>query len=166
MVNDADRAVRYRRYGDLIVRLRQHMLVKITEVAGILKCIYLPVAVLEPLIQAGDPVNQHRRMSRRPARRYNVFASTGPRSDLDVIENGLQFPLALHAQTSEFLNQRTKGLSPQSVQQTDHVQPPSSPTDRRARAGKAVIHWSEFQIYCGDEHPRSPTALLPPWVGR
>src|SRR5215216_4927752 len=103
------------------------MPVKITEVARILKCIYLPVAVLEPLIQAGDPVNQHRRMSRRPAGGYNVFASTGARSDLDAIQNGIQFRVPIHAQTSEFLNQRTKSLSPRSVQQTDHVQPPSSP---------------------------------------
>jgi hypothetical protein len=32
------------------------MPVKITEVTGILKRIYLPGAVLKPLIQAGDPV--------------------------------------------------------------------------------------------------------------
>jgi hypothetical protein len=98
------------------------MLVKITEVTSILKRIYLPVAVLEPLIQAGDPVNQHRCMSRRPAGGHNVFASTGTRSDLDAIKNGIQFRVAVHAQTSEFLNQRTKGLSPRSVQQTDHTQ--------------------------------------------
>ena len=60
VLNDADRAVRHRRYSDFIVRFRQHMLVKITEVTGILKRIYLPVAVLKPLIQAGDPVQQHR----------------------------------------------------------------------------------------------------------
>jgi hypothetical protein len=36
------------------------MLVEITEVARILKCVYLPVAVPKPLIQAGDPVHQHR----------------------------------------------------------------------------------------------------------
>jgi hypothetical protein len=60
VLNDADRAVRNRRYSNFIVRIRQHMLVKITEITRILKCIYLPVAVVEPLIQAGDPVNQHR----------------------------------------------------------------------------------------------------------
>src|SRR5215216_3384511 len=50
-------------------------------------------------------------MSRRPAGGYNVFASTGARSDLDAIQNGIQFRVAVHAQTSEFLNQRTKSLS-------------------------------------------------------
>jgi hypothetical protein len=49
-------------------------------------------------------------MSRRPVGGYNVFASTGARSDLDAIQNGIQFRVAIHAQTSEFLDQRTKGL--------------------------------------------------------
>jgi hypothetical protein len=60
VLNDADRAARDRRYSDFIVRFGQHMLVKITEVTRILKCIYLPIAVLKPLIQAGDPLHQHR----------------------------------------------------------------------------------------------------------
>src|SRR5882672_2553304 len=50
-------------------------------------------------------------MSRRPARGDDVFASTGGRSHLDAIQNGIQFHVAVHAQTSEFLNQRTKGPS-------------------------------------------------------
>jgi polar amino acid transport system substrate-binding protein len=33
-------------------------------------------------------------MSRRPARRYNVFASTGTRSHFDAIQNGIQFRVA------------------------------------------------------------------------
>jgi hypothetical protein len=138
VVNDTDRAVRYRCYSDFIVHFRQHMLVKITEVTGILKRIYLPGAVLEPLIQAGDSVNQHRRMSRRPAGGYNVFASTDTRSDLDAIQNGIQFRVAVDAQTSEFLDQRIKGLSPRWVQQTDHVQLPSSP-HRTNSAGTSHI---------------------------
>src|SRR5215216_3329441 len=85
-------------------------------------------------------------MSRRPAGGYNVFASTGARSDLDAIHNGIQFRVAVHAQTSEFLNQRTKSLSPRSVQQTGHTQ----------------LHKSE--ILGRDEHRRSRPALLPPWL--
>jgi hypothetical protein len=141
VLNDADRAVRHRRYSDFIVRFRQHMLVKITEVARILKCVYLPGAVLKPLIQAGDPVNQHRRMSRRPAGSDNVLAATGARSDLDAIQNGIQFRVASHAQTSAFLDQWTKGLSPRSVQQADHVQPPSSPhRAKSARSASPLVH--------------------------
>jgi hypothetical protein len=68
------------------------------------------------------------------------------RPDLDAIQNGIQFRVAVHAQTSEFSNQRTKHLSPRSVQQTDHVQ----------------LHKSE--ILGRDEHPRSRPALLPPWL--
>jgi hypothetical protein len=110
--NDTDRAVRHSRYSDFIVRLWQHMLVKITEVARVLKCIYLPFAVLKSLIQAGDPLHQHRGMSRRPTGGNDVFAPTDGRSHLDAGQNGIQFRVAVHAQTSEFLNQRTKGLPP------------------------------------------------------
>ena len=67
-------------------------------------------------------------MSHRPAGGYNVFASACARSHLDAIENGIQFRLAVHAQTSELLDQRIKDLSARSVQQTDHVQIPNSPT--------------------------------------
>jgi hypothetical protein len=63
-------------------------------------------------------------MSRRPAGGYNIFASTGARSHLDAIQNGIQFRVAVYAQTSEFLNQRTKGLP-----QTGHVQPQVVPPD-------------------------------------
>src|SRR5258708_17805499 len=85
-------------------------------------------------------------MSRRPAEGYNVFASTGGRSHLDALQNGIQFRVDIHAQTSEFLNQGTKSLSPRSVQQTDHTQ----------------LHKSE--ILGRDEHSRSRPALLPPWL--
>src|ERR1700754_1060820 len=62
-------------------------------------------------------------MSRRPTGGYNVLASTGARSHVDAIQNGIQFRVAVHAQTSEFLNQGTKGLAPRSLQQTDHRTP-------------------------------------------
>ncbi|GEP61650.1 hypothetical protein RSO01_88160 [Reyranella soli] len=60
VLDDADRAVRQSRYSDFIVGFRQHMLVKITKVTRILKCVDLTVAVREPLIQAGDPLQQQR----------------------------------------------------------------------------------------------------------
>src|SRR4029078_3336575 len=111
VVDDADRAVRHRRYSDFIVHFRQRMPVKITEVTGILKRIYLPGAVLKPLIQAGDPLKQQRRMHRRPPTGYDIVASTGARSHLDAIQNGCQFRVAVHPQTPELLDQRTKRLS-------------------------------------------------------
>src|SRR4029453_8395963 len=82
-------------------------------------------------------------MHRRPAPGYDVFASTAARSHLDATDNGLQFRVAVHAQTSEFLHERTKSLSPRSVQQTDHVQPPNlAPIGRTALALSAspLVH--------------------------
>jgi hypothetical protein len=40
------------------------MLVKVTEVTGIVKGINLPVAIREPLVRTGDPIQQHRKVGR------------------------------------------------------------------------------------------------------
>src|SRR5262245_62079470 len=71
-------------------------------------------------------------MSRRPDGGDNVLASTNAHSHLDPLENSIQFRVAVHAQTSEFLNQKFKDLSIRLVRQTDHAHPQNSPTGRTA----------------------------------
>src|SRR5215831_7116200 len=98
---------------------------KITEVTGILKGINLPVAVREPLVRTGDPIQHHRKVSWRIARTYNVFASTCARSHLDAFQNSFQFRVALSAaQISEFPDHGAKYLRLGSRQQVGHVQSP------------------------------------------
>ena len=63
-------------------------------------------------------------MPQRGAGNDNIFAPAGARSHLDAIENRIQFHVVLYAQTSEFLDQRTKSLSPRSVRKTGHVENP------------------------------------------
>ena len=64
-------------------------------------------------------------MPQRGAGNDNILAPTGSRSQLDAIENGIQIHVAFYAQTSEFLDQRTKGVSLRSVQKTGHVEIPN-----------------------------------------
>ena len=96
-------------------------------------------------------------MSRRPAGGYNVLASTGACFHVDALQNGIQFRVAVDTQTSEFLNQGTKGLAPRSVQQTGLVQTLKlSPRTNRASASRnacgAPLVARQDVIFDGDSH--------------
>lgn len=59
-LDDADRAVRDSGHSDFVARFWHYMPVKIAEVARVMKCMDLPAAILETLVHASQPLDQHR----------------------------------------------------------------------------------------------------------
>src|ERR1044072_6417739 len=85
-------------------------------------------------------------MSRRPARGYNIFASTRVPSHLDAIKNSIQFRVAVDIQTSEFLNQGTKGPSCRYTIPQPAIQADSNVVSHQ-RLPHAALAWLEQYPY-------------------